>query len=120
MTQLAGYGRLGKDPVRRTTKDGKLMVTASLAVGAVLASVDIAAFSSHGPTSRGPTTLLGASPSLPSLLKRYREPRNPPTGTVLDLARGEIQRIPVARGCCERPLFANAAGATTQETSTDI
>ena len=48
MTQLAGYGRLGKDPVRRTTKDGKLMVTASLAVGAVLASVDIAAFSSHG------------------------------------------------------------------------
>ena len=32
MTQLAGYGCLGKDPVRRTTKDGKLMVTASLAL----------------------------------------------------------------------------------------
>ena len=32
MTQIAGYGRLGKDPVRRTTKDDKLMVTASLAV----------------------------------------------------------------------------------------
>ena len=32
MTQLAGYGRLGKDPVRRTTKDSKLMVTASLAL----------------------------------------------------------------------------------------
>ena len=32
MTQLAGYGRLGKDPVRRTTKSGELMVTASLAL----------------------------------------------------------------------------------------
>lgn len=32
MTKLAGYGRLGKDPVRRTTKSGELMVTASLAL----------------------------------------------------------------------------------------
>ena len=32
MTQLACYGRLGKDPVRRTTKSGELMVTASLAL----------------------------------------------------------------------------------------
>ena len=32
MTQLAGYGRLGKDPVRRMTKSGDLMVTASLAL----------------------------------------------------------------------------------------
>ena len=32
MTPLAGYGCLGKDPARRPTKDGKLMVTASLAL----------------------------------------------------------------------------------------
>ena len=32
MTQIAGYGRLGKDPVRRRPKSGELMVTASLAL----------------------------------------------------------------------------------------
>ena len=32
MTQIAGYGRLGKDPVCRRTKSGELMVTASLAL----------------------------------------------------------------------------------------
>jgi len=56
----------------------------------------------------------------PSLLKRYRQLGNPPTGTVLDLARGETERILVARACSERQITTNAAGTASQETGTDI